>query len=377
MIIGVPREAAAGELRIAVVPDTVKKLAEQDVEVWVEAAGSSVTHFPDEAYEAAGARMVTETRELWQRADVVVKVQPPSDAEIDMLREGAWLIAALYPYTHPEVIARLAERGVTSFALDLMPRITVAQDKDILSSMSTISGYKAVLIAANALPVLMPMMMTAAGTLKPARVLVLGVGVAGLQAIATARRLGAVVEAFDIRPVVKEQVESLGARFVAQEAVEEGSEDKGGYAKELTAEQQARQREILSQHIADSNVVICSALVPGRRAPVLLSRSQVDAMKPGSVVVDLAAESGGNCELTRPGEIVDHGGVKIHGPLNVPSMIPVHASQMFSRNVQNYLLHLIDDGKLELDMDSELTTGPLVTRDGKIVHDAVRAALEK
>ncbi len=383
MIIGVPREVAAGEQRIAVVPVTASVLVGEGLEVWVEAASSDGSPFPDSAYREAGARVVSDVLEIYAHADIVVKIQPPTEHprtgrhEVEMLRDGSCLIAVLQPYTHPDVVTRLAERGVTSFSLDLMPRIAIAQDKDILSSQSTVAGYKAVLMAADALPVMMPLMMTAAGTLKPARVLVLGVGVAGLQAIATARRLGAVVEAFDIRPAVKEQVESLGARFVAQEAIQEGSETEGGYAHELTEEQQDRQREVLSQHIAESDVVICSALVPGRRAPVLLSKEQVDGMKSGSLVIDMAAEQGGNCEVTRPGEVVDHGGVKVHGPLNLPSMIPVHASQMFSRNVLNYLHHLVKDGKLELDMDSELTTGPLVTRDGKIVHDAVRAALEE
>jgi H+-translocating NAD(P) transhydrogenase subunit alpha len=246
---------------------------------------------------------------------------------------------------------------------------------DVLSSQSTIAGYKGVLLAAAALPKMVPLLMTAAGTLKAARFLILGVGVAGLQAIATAKRLGAVVEAFDIRPAVKEQVESLGARFVAHEAIQASGETKGGYATELTPEQQARQREALSKHISDADAVICSALVPGRRAPVLLSEAQVAGMRPGSVVVDLAADQGGNCALTQPGQTIDHGGVRILAPLNVPSSVPLHASQMLSRNFQNFLLHLLKKGELQLDVADEVTAGALITRGGEVVHPAVKSAL--
>ena len=382
MIIAVPREVAAGERRIALVPEAVKRLINEGFEVWVETAGEDAS-FPDFEFEAAGARLVGDVQELYDGADVVVKVQPPIEHpktgkhEVDMLREGSWLISILQPYTSPELVKRLAARQIVSFALDLMPRTTIAQDKDVLSSMSTIAGYKAVLLAATDLPKLMPMMMTAAGTVKPAHVLIIGVGVAGLQAIATARRLGAVVEAFDIRPAVKEQVESLGARFVAEEAIGEDAEQASGYAKEQTEVEQARLRELLTQHVAESDVVICSALVPGRRAPVLLTREQVEGMRPGSVVIDLAADQGGNCELTELGRIVVHAGVRVHGPENVASSVPIHASQMFARNVQNYLLHLLSSGSLELNLDDELTRGPLITCDGKIVHADVRAALEK
>ncbi len=258
-----------------------------------------------------------------------------------------------------------------------MPRTTLAQRMDVLSSMSTLAGYKAVLLADNALPKLFPMLMTAAGTLKPARVLVLGAGVAGLQAIATARRLGAVVEAFDIRSAVKEQIESLGARFVQEEAVTEDAEDTGGYAKEQTQAQLERQQKLLSKHIAHADVVISTALVPGRRAPILITEEQVREMRPGSVIIDLAAEQGGNCEVTQPGQVVSAHGVDVHAPLNLPSSLPVHASQMFSRNLMNYLLHLIKDAGLELDLEDELTKGPLVTHQGAIIHEGVRAAMEK
>ena len=370
------REIAPGERRIALVPESAKKLVEQGNEVTVQGAprGTSVD-FPDEAYTAAGARVVGDADELLATSELVLKIQPPTASEIERLRAGSVLVAILQPYQHADTVRRLAAKSVTSFSLDLLPRITRAQAMDVLSSMSTIAGYKGVLIAAAALPKMVPLLMTAAGTLKPARFLILGVGVAGLQAIATARRLGAVVEAFDIRPAVKEQVESLGARFVAHEAIQASGETKGGYASELTPEQQARQREVLGKHIADADAVICSALVPGRRAPILLTEEQVTAMRPGSVVVDLAADQGGNCALTKPGETVDHGGVQVLGPLNVPATVPLHASQMLSRNFQNFVLHLLKKGEFQLDLADEITSGTLVTRDGEIVHASVAAAL--
>ncbi len=380
MIIAVPREVAPGERRIALVPKAVERLVAHGLEVWVENAPAECD-FPDAEFEAAGARIVN-IQELYLGADMVVKVRPPMEHpdtgkhEVDMLREGSCLVSVLQPFQSPDVIKRLVGKRVTSFALDLMPRTTLAQDKDVLSSMSTIAGYKAVLLAANDLPKLMPMLMTAAGTLKPARVLVIGVGVAGLQAIATARRLGAVVEAFDIRPAVREQVESLGARFVAEKAIAVDAERASGYARAQTASEQERMRELLTRHIAEADVVICSALVPGRRAPILLTRKQVEAMHPGAVVMDLAADQGGNCELTEPGQVVVHGGVRVHGPENVASSVSVHASQMFARNVQNFVMHLMSDGSLDIDMEDELTRGTLVTRDGKIIHDDVRADME-
>jgi len=375
MRIGVPREVTAGERRIALVPDSAKKLVSDGNEVWIESAGSGPTDFADEEYLAAGAKLAPDAAAIWSNAEVVVKVQPPTAQETELLREGAILVAILQPFQNGDTVRRLAARRATSFSLDLLPRITRAQSMDVLSSQSTISGYKGVLLAAAALPKMVPLLMTAAGTLKASRFLILGVGVAGLQAIATAKRLGGVVEAFDIRPVVKEQVESLGARFVGHEAIQASGEAKGGYATELTPEQQARQREALSKHIAEADAVICSALVPGRRAPVLLSEAQVSAMRPGSVVVDLAADQGGNCALTQPGQTIDHGGVRILAPLNVPSSVPLHASQMLSRNFQNFLLHLLKKGELQLDAADEVTAGALITRGGEIVHPAVKSAL--
>jgi NAD(P) transhydrogenase subunit alpha len=378
MIVAVPSELLPGERRVALVPDSIKRLGDS-VEVVVQAGAGESAGYLDTAYEEAGARIEPDTQRLWESADCVVKVRAPAESsgghETDLLREGTTLIATLSPYAALDAVRRLAERRVTSFSLDLMPRITRAQGMDVLSSQSTVAGYHCVLLAASALPRLFPLMTTAAGTLAPARVLVIGAGVAGLQAIATARRLGAVVEAFDIRAATKEQVESLGARFVEQESAED-AETAGGYAKEQTAEQQAAQRELLARHVAESDVVISTALVPGRRAPVLVSEEQIKRMRPGSVVVDLAAEQGGNCALTRAGEVVREHGVSIHGPTDVASAHPYHASQMYSRNAQSYLQHLLKDGAIALDLEDELTSGPLLTHEGKIVHEGVKAAAE-
>ncbi len=375
MKIGVPRETSAGERRIALVPESAKKLVEAGNEVVIESAQSASVDFKDAAYTAAGARLATDAAEIFAGSDLVLKIQPPSESEVAQLRTGAVVVAILQPFQNGDTVRRLAAKSATSFSLDLLPRITRAQAMDVLSSMSTIAGYKGVLLAASALPKMVPLLMTAAGTLKPARFLILGVGVAGLQAIATARRLGGVVEAFDIRPAVKEQVESLGARFVAHDAIQSGGETKGGYATELTPEQQARQREALGKHIGEADAIICSALVPGRRAPILLSEAQVALMRPGSVVIDLAADQGGNCELTKPGETVERGGVRVLAPLNVPASVPMHASQMLSRNFQNFLLHLLKKGEMQLDLADEITSGTLVTHEGKIVHAAVESAL--
>jgi NAD(P) transhydrogenase subunit alpha len=380
MKIGVPREVTPGERRFALTPDSAKRLRDQGNEVLLESARGGHADWADAEYAAAGATLVEDAAALYAASEITVKIQPPREHpsgrhEVELMREGSLLVAILSPYQNTDAVKRLAARRVTSFSLDLLPRITRAQSMDVLSSMSTIAGYKGVLLGAVELPKMMPLLMTAAGTLKASRVLILGVGVAGLQAIATARRLGAVVEAFDIRPVVKEQVESLGARFVGHEAIQQSGEAKGGYASELTPEQQAKQREVLSKHIADADVIVCSALVPGRRAPVLLSEEQVSRMRSGSVVVDLAADQGGNCSLTRPGETVLKNGVRVLGPLNVPSSVPMHASQMLAKNFQNFLTHLLKKGELQLDLSDEINAGTLVTRDGAVVHAGVKSAL--
>jgi NAD(P) transhydrogenase subunit alpha len=382
LILGIPREVHPGEKRVALVPESVRSLASDEIEVRVEAGAGEGAHTPDAEFEAAGARIESDAARLYGEADCLVKVREPENHpgtgrhEVDMLREGAALVALLNPLSGSDTASRLAARGVTSFALELMPRTTLAQSMDVLSSMSTISGYQAAVIAAEALPRLMPMMMTAAGTITPARVLVIGAGVAGLQAIATARRLGAVVEAFDIRPAAKEQVESLGARFVEEEALSAEAEDEGGYARAQSEDEARRTQELLGRRVGDSDIVICTALVPGRRAPVLVLEEHVKAMRPGSVIIDLAAEAGGNCALTKPGEVTHPHDVEIHGPLELPSTVSIHASQMFSRNVTNYLRHLIKDGDLRIDLEDELVRGPLVTHQGEIVNERVRQIRE-
>jgi NAD(P) transhydrogenase subunit alpha len=359
--VAVPKEIAPGERRVALVPEIVKKLADAGFELAVEAGAGAEASFSDRVYEEAGASIVSSREELLGQADGVVKVQKPAAEEIELLREGSILIAFLQPLTDPEGIERLARRGVIGFALESVPRITRAQPMDALSSQATVAGYKAVLLAAERLPRFFPMLMTAAGTVPPAKVLVLGAGVAGLQAIATARRLGAVVFGFDVRPVVREQVESLGATFLDLGVV--GEETAGGYARELTEEDQRRQQEELEQRIPEFDVVITTALVPGRPAPKLIPASAIEAMRDGSVIVDLAAEAGGNAELTVPGEEVVREGVTMVGLNNLASMVPVHASQLYARNVQALLTHLAPEGKPALDWEDEITSGTCVTRE--------------
>jgi NAD(P) transhydrogenase subunit alpha len=356
MRIGVPRETATGERRVALVPELVGKLVGGGFEVLVERGAGKAASFPDSAYEEAGARLV----EDWADAEAVVKVQKPTEQEASRLRDGQVLIGFLQPLTDREGIDRLAKRGVVAFAMESIPRITRAQPMDALSSQATVAGYKATLLAADRLPKFFPMLMTAAGTVAPAKVLVLGAGVAGLQAVATARRLGAVVTGFDVRPVVREQIESLGANWLDLGIV--GEETEGGYAQELSEEQQRRQQEELESRLPEFDVVITTALVPGRPAPKLIPASAVRAMRPGSVVVDLAAEAGGNCELTEPGEEVVREGVTVVGLTNLPSTMPFHASQLYARNVVALLHHLAPEGELVLDWDDEITAGACVTR---------------
>jgi NAD(P) transhydrogenase subunit alpha len=354
--VAVPKETASGERRVALVPEIVKKLTGSGFEIVVEPGAGAEASFSDREYEEAAAQI----GDPWD-ADAVAKVRKPSSDELDKLREGQVLIGFLEPLTDPDGIEQLARRGVIAFALEAVPRITRAQPMDALSSQATVSGYKAVLIAAERLPRFFPMLMTAAGTVPPAKVLVLGAGVAGLQAIATARRLGAAVFGFDVRPVVREQVESLGASFLDLGVV--GEETAGGYARELTEEDQRRQQEELERRIPDFDVLITTALVPGRPAPKLIPGAAVAAMRAGSVIVDLAAEAGGNAEPTVPGEEVVANGVTIVGSTNLPSQVPVHASQLYSRNVQALLTHLAPEGELVLDWDDEITAGACVTRE--------------
>ena len=354
MKVGVPKELVPGERRVALVPETVGRLGE-GVEVVVEAGAGDAAGFSDDAYREAGAAI----GDPWA-ADAIVKVAAPTADEAARLHSGQALIAFLAPLTDAEGVERLAAAGVHGLALESIPRITRAQPMDALSSQATVAGYKAALIAADRLPRFLPMLMTAAGTIPPAKVLVLGAGVAGLQAIATARRLGAVVSSFDVRPAVKEQVESLGATFL--DLGVQGEETEGGYAQELTAEQQAAQQAELQSRIPGFDVVITTAAIPGRPAPKLVTAEAVRAMRPGSVIVDLAAETGGNCELTRPGEVIDESGVTIVGTTNLPSTMATHASQLLSRNMASLLALLVKDGELVLDWDDEIVAGSCVTR---------------
>jgi proton-translocating NAD(P)+ transhydrogenase subunit alpha len=372
MKVSVPKETAERERRVALVPDVVQRLGQQDVEVVVEPGAGRAAHHPDGEYEEAGAQ-VAEGGGL--SGDVVTKVAPPSTDEIARLTDGAVVIGFLQPLTASDTVRALAEAGVTSFAMEAIPRITRAQSMDALSSQATVAGYRAALLAAEELGRFLPMLTTAAGTIRPATVMVLGAGVAGLQAIATARRLGAVVQAFDVRAAVKEQIESLGARFLELDLGLEDAEAAGGYARQLTEEEQQRQRELLADAIAKVDAVISTAAVPGKPAPLLVIEDAVKRMKPGSVIVDLAAETGGNCELTEPGETVVKHDVTIVGPLNLPSAMPDHASQLYARNVQSLLELMVgEEGRLELDFDDEIIAGACITRDGQIVHEGAKQA---
>jgi NAD(P) transhydrogenase subunit alpha len=355
MKVGVPKETAQGERRVALVPEIVSKLAGSGIDVVVERRAGEAASFTDDAFKEAGAAL----GDPWA-SELVAKVRKPTEDETARLGEGQVLVGFLQPLTDREGIERLASAGVIAFAMESIPRITRAQPMDALSSQATVSGYKAVVLAADRLPRFLPMLMTAAGTVTPSKVLVIGAGVAGLQAIATARRLGAVVSGFDVRPVVKEQVESLGATFLELGVV--GEETEGGYARELSEEEQRRQQEELEARIGDFDVVVTTALIPGRPAPKLIPRSAIESMKPGSVIVDLAAEAGGNAELTKPDEDVVHQGVTILGPTNLPSSMPYHASQLYARNVSALVQHLAPEGELQLDFEDEITAGACVTR---------------
>jgi NAD(P) transhydrogenase subunit alpha len=374
MIIGVPKESAVGEKRVALIPDAISRLP--GIQVILElGAGEGALYF-DKAYVQKGARIANDGQAVYTEADILVKVQPPTIDEAKMLKEGAVLVSFLYPVTNPDVVRILALRQVSAFAMDLVPRISRAQPIDALSSQATIAGYKAVLLAADSLPKLFPMLMTAAGTIPPGRVLVIGAGVAGLQAISTARRLGAIVEAYDVRPAVKEQVESLGAKFVELTVETKEEQDASGYAKPQNQEVYQRQQELLEEYIGASDVVITTALVPGKKAPVLISKETVLAMAPGSVIVDLAAEQGGNCEFTEPGKTIIKNGITIHGPLNLPSSMAPQASAMYSRNITSLLGLFVNNGALNIDLKDELIRSMLVTHNGEVLHKATRTALE-
>ncbi|MHB8293215.1 MAG: Re/Si-specific NAD(P)(+) transhydrogenase subunit alpha [Acidimicrobiales bacterium] len=374
MRVAVPREIVAGERRVALVPESVGRLAGEGHEVVVEAGAGMRAWFPDDAYVAVGATVVPGAGGALERAGIVCKVQAPTEAEVRSLPEGSALLSFLQPTSEPDLVAALAARRVSAFSLDLLPRISRAQSMDALSSQATVSGYRSVLVAADRQAKFFPMLMTAAGTVPPARVLVLGTGVAGLQAIATARRLGAVVRAYDVRPAAKEEVKSLGAAFV--ELPLEADEGEGGYAREQSQDFVLRQRDLIAKEVASSDVVITAAAVPGRKAPVLVTAEMVPAMSPGSVIVDLAAETGGNCELSRPGEEGTHSGVLVYGARNLPSSMPLHASFLYSRNVSELVRLLSPGGELAPDFDDEIVSATCVTHAGEIRHAPTRELLQ-
>ena len=370
VVVGVLTETAAKETRVAVVPEIATKLQAAGVRVRIERGAGTAAHFPDALY--AGVEF-SDAAAVLASADVLLKVQPPSIAEVNALKKGAVVIGYMQAYSRPEIVRALKDRGITSFAMELVPRISRAQSMDALSSQASVAGYKAVLIAANTLERFLPMLTTAAGTIRPASFLVIGAGVAGLQAIATAKRLGAVVEAYDVRSATKDQVKSLGAKFIDTGVSAEGA---GGYARELTAEEKTRQQEVLDARIAASDAVISTASVPGRAAPRIITQAAVERMKAGSVIIDIAAEQGGNCELTRAGETVVHGGVKIVGPLNLPASLPYHASEMYARNLFNLLKPALATATLAIDWNDEVFAGAVLTHDGQIMHEATRKAVE-
>jgi len=378
MKVGIPRETAAGERRVAAVPRTVGKWVKDGLEVLVETGAGEGALFPDSEYADAGATILDSAKTVAEQSDVIVKVAAPSGeggaGEIGLLRAGQVLVAVLQPLTRHELIGKLADAGLTGFSLDCIPRITRAQTMDVLSSQATVAGYAAVLEAARAMRKMVPMMMTAAGTIKPARALIIGAGVAGLQAIATAKRLGAVVTVIDVRPAVAEQVESLGARFVPMEVSHE-AETAGGYAADLGEDFYRKEQEIIAPHTASADMVITTAMIPGRAAPILITGKMVEQMKPGSVIVDLAAVMGGNCALSMPDRPVVSHEVTILAPTNLAGELPVHASEMFSANVAAFLGELVSDGRLHIDVDNEIVSATLITRDGKVVHEATRKAM--
>jgi H+-translocating NAD(P) transhydrogenase subunit alpha len=378
VIVGVPKESFPGERRVALVPSVIANLKKAGLDVVIERGAGNEAGYPDASYAEKGAKVLPDRAAVFQLADIITQVlcygsnDRTGKADLPLMRRDQVLVGFLRPLGSREIVQEIAGRGVTSFSVEMMPRTTRAQSMDALSSMATACGYKAVLIAADTLPKFLPMLTTAAGTITPSRALIIGVGVAGLQAIATARRLGAVVSAYDVRPVVKEQVQSLGARFVELEIEAKDAQDARGYATAQSEDFYARQRAAMAKVIAENDVVITTAVVPGKKAPVLVTAEMVRGMSPGSVIVDLAAERGGNCELTRSGETIVDSGVTIIGRINLASTVPYHASSLYARNLTAFLVHLVKDGKLNLKMDDEIIRDTLLTRDGEIVNARVR-----
>lgn len=375
MIAAVLKETITGEKRVAATPKTVKELINSGITVRVQSAAGEHSFFSDQDYQNAGAEVVTEITDLLNGVDIVLKVAPATLEEMDAMPNDVTYISLFQTTKRAEQVRKLSAKNITGFSMHLIPRTTLAQSMDAISSQANIAGYKSVLIGAAHLPVYMPLLMTAAGTIPPAKVLILGAGVTGLQAIATAKRLGAQVESFDVRPEVKEEVESLGAKFVAVESDGNDGVGEGGYAKETSEDYKIRQRKMIKKHIAKSNLVITTALVPGRPAPLLIPTEMVDGMKPGSVIMDLAAENGGNCELTKGGEIINYNGVMIDGTINLPSSMQVHASQLYAKNIFSFVTYLIKEGQLNIDEEDEIISGAMFTHQGKITHEPTLEAI--
>ncbi len=375
MYLAIPKENIKGETRVAVTPGTVKDLIKNGMKVYVESKAGQDSYFSDQEYKDAGANIVDSEDELLSQADVIIKVLPPSNDQVLKIKPNAAIISFCQTTRELDTVKAIRDRSLTGFSMHLVPRTTLAQKMDALSSQANIAGYKAVLMAASRLGVYMPLLMTAAGTIRPAKVLVLGAGVAGLQAIATAKRLGAQVEAFDVRPVVKEQVESLGAKFIQVEAGEDEGVGEGGYAKETSDEYKRLQQQLIHDHISKADVVITTALIPGRPAPLLIPISMVDAMKPGSIIMDLASENGGNCELTQKDETIEHNGITIDGTSNIPGTMPVHASELYAKNVAALLTYMVKDGELNLDLEDEIISGSMYTHNGEITHKQTKETL--
>ncbi len=377
MNVAILKETLPGENRVAAIPATVKEMVKSSMKVLVESGAGENSHISNDEYKNAGAEIVSDRANLLANTDLILKVAPAELDEIDMMKDGTVYVSFFQTTIQIEHVKKLVNKNISAFSMHLIPRTTLAQSMDALSSQSNIAGYKAVLLGAAHLSVFMPLLMTAAGTIPPAKVLILGAGVAGLQAIATAKRLGAQVEAFDVRPVVKEQVESLGAKFVEVESDEEDGVGEGGYAKETSEDYKQRQQQLIKEHIAKSDMVITTALIPGRPAPVLIPDEMVQGMKHGSVIMDLAAENGGNCELTTPGEVTISHGVIIDGSLNLPATMPTHASQLYAKNIITFVKHLCPEGEIKMDLEDEIISGALFAHRGKITHEPTKEALNK
>ena len=376
MIVGIPKEILEGEKRVAATPQTVKDLMKCDLEVHVQASAGNTSHYLDKDYEEVGAKIISDAATILTQSDLVIKVATATSDEVELLKEGSAYISLIQTTRDIDIVKKLTHKKISAFSMHLIPRTTLAQSMDALSSQANVAGYKAVLIGAMHLPVYMPLLMTAAGTIPPAKVLILGAGVAGLQAIATAKRLGAQVEVFDVRPEVKEQVESLGAKFVEVESSEDDGVGEGGYAKETSDEYKEKQQVLMKEHIVKSDLVITTALIPGKAAPILISKDMVDAMKKGSVVVDLAAENGGNCEYTKAGEVINQNEIIIDGTLNLPSSMQVHSSQLYAKNISTFISHMMKEGNLNIDLDDEIISGSMFTHQGKITHEPTQQAVD-